>query len=491
MTSTLKVLMVTPELAPFASVGGLGDAVGSLTKALGQNGLDVRVVMPLYGFMSPDEDWVAKEGPMIVNLAGEAFCRVWETGYPGSENVKIYCLEYNKYFQRHEIYTGPWGSHGDNNERFAFLSRAALDLCHFIKWYPDIMHCHDWTTGLVPVFLNTTERETALKNTASVVTIHNLQHQGIFEKGILDFAGLHQTEFRSDSLESLGCVNFLKGGLYHANKITTVSPQYAQEIRTAEFGCGLDPVLNFRGADLIGVLNGIDTQGWNPETDPYLPANYSTRDFSGKAACKEALQRRFGLEVDPHIPIFCAIARLYWQKGIDLLADIIPGLLSEMKIQVLVLGSGEHHIEWYLSDLCNRYPGKVGVYIGYDKALSHLMEAGSDFFVMPSRFEPCGLNQMYSMRYGTVPVARSTGGLVNTIDQYNESDGSGTGFRFEEASCHGLYYSIGWACSTYYDRPQHFLKMRKTCMEKDFSWKTSALHYNDIYNWAISAKRPL
>ncbi|MFW5883725.1 MAG: glycogen synthase, partial [Verrucomicrobiota bacterium] len=371
-----KVLMVAPEVVPLVKVGGLADVVGSLPGALHGLGIEARVVCPLYGSVRPDADWKAHEEPLIVYLGeGPMFCRVWETRLPGAGACRLYFLEHDQLFGRPEVYAGPWGDHADNDRRFTFLSRAAIDLCRYLRWTPDIFHCHDWTTGLLPVYLNTTEAATAEGRAASVMTIHNLQFQGIFRRETLNFAGLPDTVFRADGLESMGYLNMLKGGIYHASKVTTVSPHYAAEIQTPALGCGLHHVLNFRAADLIGVLNGIDEGAWNPATDPKLPANYHSRDLSGKAACKEALQKRLLLDIEPGVPIFGAVGRLYSQKGLDLLVDILGQLANEMQIQVVVLGSGDHETEEGLNAAARRFPGKVGVYIGYDDALAHLIYA--------------------------------------------------------------------------------------------------------------------
>jgi len=481
----MKILMISPEMTPFASVGGLGDVVGALPKELAKKGHDVRVVMPLYGFLEPQcGKWKALETPMEVSLGWgrKEHCRVWEN-FIQEQGVRVYFLEYNKYFHRHEIYTGPWGSHTDNNERFSFLSRAGIDICYFLDWIPDVIHCHDWTTGFVPVYLNTTDRDTPLGNTASVFTIHNLEHQGIFGKEILDFAGIPFSEFRPDSLESVGCVNMLKGALYHATKVTTVSPNYANEIRTSQGGCGLDKVLQFRGADLIGVLNGIDSEYWNPATNKQIPANYSFKNFDGKI-CKQKLQERFGLKQDEKIPIFGVIGRMYQQKAFDLLATIVPRLMAEMHIQIAVLGAGESWLEKAFSDLAGQYPGKIGAYIGYNKELSLLIESGSDFFVMPSRFEPCGLVQMEGMRYGAVAVARATGGLADTIEDFSPETKKGTGFLFEEYDPSSFLVAIIRAWVNWRHR-EAWKQIQKRAMEKDFSWLHSAKEYEKLFKLAL------
>ncbi len=486
----MKILMISPEVAPFSKVGGLGDMAGSLSKELSLMGHDVRVVTPLYGSVKPSAQRRVALEPLIVHLGGfEQYARVWEERIPGAPESKVYFLEHEKYFGRPEIYEGPWGGHGDNCERFTFMSRAAMDLCHALLWYPDVVHCHDWTSALAPAYLNTTERGNDLGQAASVMTIHNLQHQGIFSKESFAMSGLPADLFKADGFEALGNFNMLKGGLYHASKITTVSPNYAREIKSSEYGCGLDGLLRFRAGDLVGVLNGIDTQVWNPQTDSLLPMRYSRFELDGKGYCKEILQTHFDLDRDHTVPIFAAIARLYDQKGLDWLADIAEGLLKNMRLQLVILGAGDSALENRFRELAAYHPGKVGVHIGYDEALSHLIEAGADFFLMPSRFEPCGLNQMYSMAYGTLPIVRATGGLVDTVEQYQENTGQGTGFLFQEPSAHALYYAIGWANSTYYDRPEDFASLRQNAMSRDFSWKRSAAQYEQVYQWARSARR--
>lgn len=482
----MKILMVSPEVAPFSKVGGLGDMVGSLAKALARLGHDVRVVTPLYGCVRPSLERRERLSALEVRLGGghTEGARVWEEPLSPGDTARVYFLEHWGYFGRPEIYAGPWGAHADNSERFTFLSRAALDVCHALQWYPDVVHCHDWTTGFVPVYLNTVDRDTPLGKAASVMTVHNLQHQGIFGRETFGFSGLPWDTFRPDGIEALGNVNMLKGALYHATKITTVSPNYAREIQTGEYGCGLDDVLRFRAGDLVGVVNGIDTEVWNPYRDRSLPLRYHADELEGKNVCKEFLQSHFDLTSDATVPVFAAVARLYDQKGLDLLADIVPALVKDMRLQLVVLGAGDGALENRFRELAAFYPRRVGVHIGYDEALSHLVEAGADFFLMPSRFEPCGLNQMYSMAYGTPPIVRATGGLVDTVEQYQEGQGKGTGFLFEEPSAAALYYTIGWANSTYYDRKDDYVALRKNGMRKDFSWANSARTYEKVYGWA-------
>lgn len=486
----LKILQVAPEITPFAKVGGLADVVGALTKEMSRKGHEVKAICPKYGFMQATHQWEVHAEPFSVKLGAgrESFCRLWRTPYPNTD-ADVILIEYDKYYDRHEVYTGPWGSHRDNNERFVFLSRVAIDYCHAFNWYPDVIQCHDWTTGFVPVYINTTEYGTPLDKAATIFSIHNLQHQGVFGLETLDFAGLPRSVFRPDGVESMGLVNMMKGGLYHATKLTTVSPTYAREIQTPEMGCGLNHTLKYRAADLVGVLNGIDTEEWNPEIDPHIPARYGVDDLAGKAICKAELQKEFGLEQSPNMPVFGVIARLYEQKGLDLLAQIVPQIMDQMAVQLVVLGAGDKRLENAFSHLARRYAGRVGTYIGYNNALAHRVEAGSDFFIMPSRFEPCGLNQLYSMQYGTLPIVRSTGGLVDSVEQYLEGHGIGSGFRFDEVSANALYYTIGWACSTYYDRPEEYRQLQQNAMRQDLCWKRAADTYLKIYQWAMDIRQ--
>lgn len=480
----VKILFITPEVDPIVKVGGLADVVGALPKALALMGHDVRVVCPLYGSIQPKGNWVTHQTPLSVRMGvGDMHARVWETCLPGS-SVPAYFLEHHEFFGRPEVYEGPWGDHKDNPQRFSFLSRAGLQIAYWLDWIPDVVHAHDWATALVPVFQNMLSRHDPLYRAASVLTVHNLQHQGYCDKSILPWSGLPMDLFRPDGLESVGAVNMLKGGLYHATKITTVSPTYAREVQTAEGGAGLEHVLKFRSADLVGVINGIDTDAWDPQRDPYLSEWFSPDNLSGKALCKQALCQRFGLQYDPQIPVFGVVSRLYEQKGLDLLNAIIPRIMEEMRVQFVILGSGDHGLEASFSHYAARYPGRFGTWIGFNNARAHEIYAGCDCFLMPSRFEPCGLGQIYAMRYGTPPVVRATGGLADTVEQYVEGKGTGSGFCFQLATPDALYYTIGWACSTFYDRPEEFRQLQINGMRKNFSWESSAAVYEQVYLWA-------
>ena len=484
----LKILFVTPEVEPFIKVGGLADMVGALPKELAKLGHDVRIVCPAYGSVKQTGAWRARAEPLGVDVGTVTqWARTWETVLPGSA-VPVYFLENNDFFSRPEVYTSPWGACEDNDLRFTFLSRGALALCTQLAWLPDVVHCHDWTTGLVPVMLNTTLRGTPLGTAATVFTIHNLEHQGYCDRRVIEYARLPAGEFRPDSLESVGAVNLMKAGLYHSTKITTVSPTYASEIKTAAGGFGLDAVLRFRAADLVGIVNGIDDESWDPARDPVLPANYSAADLAGKAVCKARLQERFGLEVNPRVPLFGVVTRLAAQKGLDLLAAVLPELMASMQVQLVLLGSGDWRLENTFQQAVSSWRGRVGVHVGFDDKLARLIQAGGDFFIMPSRSEPCGLTQMYAMRYGTLPVVRATGGLVDTVENYAEGQGRGTGFVFHDATAAALYNTLGWACATYYDRPAELAGLQQRAMARDFSWRENAGHYVQVYRWAVESR---
>ena len=484
----MKILFVTPEVEPFVKVGGLADMTGALPKDLARLGHDVRVVCPAYGSIRRDASWRALEAPLGVDVGRESqWARTWETVLPGSR-VPAYFLENHDHFARLEVYTGPWGAHADNDQRYAFLCRGALALCQQLGWIPDVIHCHDWTTGLLPLMLNTTLRHTPIGGAATVFTIHNLEHQGWSPSRVVDFARLPWSEIHRDGLASHGRMNLMKAGLLHATKISTVSPTYAGEIRTADGGFGLEGVLRFRGADLVGILNGIDDESWDPARDRALPANYSAANLAGKAVCKNELQQRLGLAMRPEVPVFGVVSRLATQKGLDLLAEALPAILDRMDIQLVLLGSGDGGLEEAFQRAADRWRGRCGVRIGFDGQLARLIQAGSDFFVMPSRAEPCGLTQMYAMRYGTLPVVRATGGLVDTVQNFVEGGDAGTGFVFHDATPGALADTIGWACATYYDRPREMAALQQRAMAQDFSWRVSADKYVELYEWAVAAR---
>ena len=485
----MKILFVASEVTPMVKVGGLADVIGSLPKELEKFGHDIRVVCPLYGIITKDESWTLHDRTLSVVLDKHNMeTRVWETCLPDS-TVRAYFLDYGPYFDRNYIYDDPSGSYQDNDRRYTFFNRASLNLCNFLDWVPDVIHCHDWATGLIPVYLNTTDADSPLGRAATVLTIHNLQHQGLFSSELIEYTGLPGSVFRADGLESNGSVNLLKGAIYHATKITTVSPNYAREIQFHEHGCGLDEVIKFRAGDLIGVLNGIDTSIWNPRTDRFLPAQYWTRNLKKKLLSKTALQKKLGLEENADSMILGVVSRLYEQKGLDLLSAIVPQLMSNLNIQLALIGTGEASLQDSFRDHTHNYPGRVYAFIGYSDELAHLLTAGADCLIVPSRFEPCGLTQLYAMNYGTPPVVRRTGGLVDTVDSYHERGVKGTGFVFDDPTPDALYDALALACSTYFDQPKEFRSLQLNGLKKDFTWEKSSALYSDIYRWAVETRR--
>ena len=327
-----------------------------------------------------------------------------------------------------------------------------------------------------------------LGGAASVLTIHNIAYQGKYSASNFDYIGLQWSNFTPDKFEDYGSVNFLKGGIVYADVVNTVSPTYADETRTPSLGYGLAPYLNDKGEDYVGILNGVDYTQWNPAVDQLIPAQYSPQEMAGKAVCKAALQQRFALDIDPDVPIVGVVSRLVTQKGLDLLASAIEDTVNDMAVQFVILGSGDKGLEAFYAGLPARYPGRIGSYIGYSNEIAHWIEAGCDFFIMPSIYEPCGLNQIYSLKYGTLPIVRATGGLDDTVQQYDERTGDGDGFKFWEISTEAIYYTAGWAVSTFYDRPQHIAKMVRTAMQRDYSWEKSAAQYVELYARALQNK---
>jgi starch synthase len=483
----LRVLFVASEVAPFRKTGGLADVVGALPKALAERGIDVRVVMPLYSGVRWD-DLERLDGSLVVPMyTGLVRGGVRMGRVPGSD-VRIYFIEHHRFFDRPYLYGPPGDAYDDNLERFSFFSRAAMELCKATGFIPDILHAHDWQTALVPVYTNTVEWGQPLHGAASVFTIHNLAYQGVFAPGGLFITGLGWEHLNSHEFEHFGALNLMKAALAHSTVLSTVSPTYCREIQTPALGYGLDGVLAGRSADLSGILNGIDTNEWNPETDRHLSANYSRADLTNKAECKAALQRELGLAVEPRIPLFGVIGRLTHQKGFDVLAHAMQDLL-EWNLQMVLLGTGDADAEHYFGELSWHRGDKFRAVIGFNDPLAHRIEAGSDFFIMPSRFEPCGLNQMYSLRYGSVPIVRRTGGLADTVENYDEFRDAGTGFCFDDLTVESLRNTIGWALSTYHDRPEHFRNLQSRGMQRDFSWARAAEAYEATYLAAYQRRR--
>lgn len=483
----ISILFVASECARFVKAGGLGDVVAALPAALHALGHDARIVIPRYDVI-PTEGLKRHAAPLGVPLGGgDAWSAVFETRLPGTD-VPVYLLDHQQLFGRGYLYDPPGSVAPDNLVRFGFLSRGALQLCKYLGWTPDVFHVHDWPSALLPVYLNTIESAGPLARAATVLTVHNLAHQAKFHPGALPVVHLPWSEMRPDSLEDFGAVNPLKGGLYHATKLTAVSPRYAAEIQTPEGGAGLDGVMRFRAADLVGILNGIDERVWDPRTDANIAARYDVRDLSGKAACKRALQKEMGLAPRPDVPLLGVVSRLSEQKGTDVLLAALPRIL-DLDTQVVILGSGDLAAEGYLHWRSHHGGERFRAWIGFSEALAHRIEAGADLFLMPSRFEPCGLNQMYSQRYGTLPVVRATGGLDDTVENYDPATGAGTGFKLWDLNADSLVDTVRWAAETYRERPEHFRAMQQRAMRKPFGWDVAARKYADVYAWALAARR--
>ena len=473
----MKIAMIASEVTPFAKTGGLADVISTLTVALERLGHELCVVAPAYRTALEGGFSLRESIKLSVPVAGgREEAAVMETAI--GKDVPVYLIRADKYFDREYLYGTPSGDYPDNSERFVFFSRAALEL---LRHRPvDIVHSHDWQAALAVVFPKTEParyaESTAVK---TVFTIHNLGFQGIFRQSDWPLLDLDAAYFTPQFLEFYGNVNFLKGGLIFADKITTVSPSYAEEIGTAEQGFGLEGVLQQRAADLVGILNGVDYQQWNPWTDPFLKEHYGEHSLTIKRDCKKNLQRGLGLQDKPNGPLIAMISRLTLQKVFDLIEDIFDRLM-ERDVQVVLLGSGEPRFEQFFRAAAARYPGRVAVEIGFNEALAHRIEAGADFFLMPSRYEPCGLNQMFSLRYGTVPIVRAVGGLKDTVQDYDGENQTGTGFVFRPYDSQTMLAAIDRALAVYRDK-KAWTALRRRAMAMDFSWDRSAKLYSSLY----------
>lgn len=484
----MRVIFASSEVVPYSKTGGLGDVAGALPQALSRVGCDISVVTPRY------TGWGKRHGDVVSHQTGEflfddlyvpfahgaKYAAVWRDYRDG---VPIYFIDNAEYFGHGYIY----GSGDHDAERFAFFSRAVLELAKRLGGSPDLIHCHDWQTAFIPAYLATTySQDPYFSRTATLFTIHNLAYQGWFTPNMLDRFGFSWDVFQY-GMEFHQSANAMKGGLYFSNALSTVSPKYAQEIQTPEFGNQLEGLLRWRSHDLIGILNGVDYGEWNPATDRHLAANYSIDNLDGKRECKRDLLQRYHLPVDLDKPVIAIVTRLTVQKGIDLMAHAIWRLLDTGAYFVL-LGSGNRSYEDYFQHVRDTRPHQVGVYFGFNNALSHQVEAGADIFLMPSAYEPCGLNQMYSLKYGTVPIVRGVGGLDDSIQNFEASTQQGNGFKFYEYSADRLVEKIYESLMVYYDQDV-WRRLMRNGMRADFSWDRAAHNYLHAYHRIVGARR--
>lgn len=481
----MNILFVSSEVVPFAKTGGLADVAGALPVALQKRGHDVRVVTPKYK-MTDDvkfqlQPFIETLGVPISNRIEQCAILAGRLG----DQVPVYFVKNDMYFQRDQLYGDSQGDYPDNAERFVYFSRSVLEICKHLQFIPDIVHCNDWQTGLIPLYLRQFYRQTPLfAHTASVFTIHNLGYQGLFWHYDMHLTGLGWEFFTPEGLEYYGKINLMKGGLLYADILSTVSQTYSEEIRTKEYGHGLEGVIQSRAKDLSGIVNGIDYAIWNPATDPFIAAHYSPQDLTGKAACKQELLATFGLPVNQAVPVIGAISRLDDQKGFDLIAEIIDDLMK-LDLYFILLGTGHEKYHKLFRHVGEKYPQKAGIRIAYDNAIAHKIEAGADMFLMPSRYEPCGLNQLYSLKYGTVPIVRATGGLNDTIQPFAPEAAAGTGIKFKAYKAADLFSTIKAALAAHQDQKTWKALMLRG-MAADFSWDFSAQEYEKLYRKAAA-----
>lgn len=485
--SPLKICLVSSEVAPLAKTGGLADVVAALGAELARRGHDVRVFMPLYRRIR-EADQPLVPAPGMGNLTVSLG--------PHSGRISVYntviertglivsCIDCPELYDREGIYTAD----ADEHLRFALLARGSLAACQATAWAPDIVHCNDWHAGLLPLYLKLLSSwEELFANTRTALTIHNIGYQGVVGAEAIHDLGLDDARhlLHQEDLAA-GKINFLKTGLLYADAITTVSRTYAEEIQTEELGMGLDGLLRERASRLVGIVNGVDYGEWSPEQDTLIPANFSARDLSGKLENKRTLLESLGLAPGDDVPVFGIVSRLVFQKGFELLFEPLAEMLAGRDVRVTVLGSGEAKYEEAFAALQRRFPGRMCFYRGYDNKLAHLIEAGCDAFLMPSKYEPCGLNQMYSLRYGTIPIVRRTGGLADTVQLYQRDTGEGTGIVFEHFDADAVRWALAYALELWADRPA-WERMQSNAMAQDFSWERQTGTYEELYHRLLAA----
>lgn len=485
MSKALNILFVTSEAEPFAKTGGLADVSGALPQIIRELGHEIRIMMPRYGNISERKfklHDVIRLREIPIPIANTVKIGHVNSSFISSlkAKVQVYFLANKEMYDRAGLYSDPNAKkdYADNDDRFIFFCRGVLETLKKLGWQPDVIHCNDWQTGLIPAYLKTIYKDDPFfKDVKTIFTIHNLGYQGAFPDTSFDKTQLPGDTFTPEGVECYGKLNFMKSGLVYADIITTVSEKYAEEITTSEYGAGLDGVLKKRKKNLLGLLNGIDYSVWNPETDTFIESRYDLKSIEAKEENKIALLNRFGLEYKEGVPVIGLISRLVDQKGIDLITEIADQLMK-MDLQFVMIGAGEKQYHEFFEHMRKKYPKKAGIMFGMDEEIAHMIEAGSDMYLMPSRYEPCGLNQLYSLKYGTVPIVRATGGLDDTIQDVK--GGNGTGFKFKNYDSKELLKTIQRAVKTYGDK-KTWQKIMRNGMAKDFSWESSAKKYINLY----------
>jgi starch synthase len=492
MEKPLRVLLATPEAVPFAKTGGLADVAGALPKFLRSLGCEVKLVMPYYRMVRESGLPLEYLGEEIeIPMSDETVTADIYQGHLTPE-IPVYFIGREEYFDRAYLYNTPKGDYFDNAERFIFFSKAVLILLQHMPLPCDIIHVNEWQTGLIPAYLKSIYQQNPFfSRTATVFTIHNIAYQGIFRKEKFSLTGLPSSLYSPEGIEFWERINLMKSGIVYSDVINTVSRKYSEEIQTPEFGYGLEGILRKRKHDLYGILNGVDYHDWNPAQDSHLVAHYDLTDLTGKEKCKKDLLREFNLPSSlERLPLLGMISRLADQKGFDLLAEILDQLFT-LDVGFVLLGTGEKKYHDLFAEAARKYPQKAGFRIAYDDELAHKIEAGVDFFLMPSKYEPCGLNQIYSLKYGTIPIVRATGGLDDTIVDYNPATKKGTGFKFKRYDAEEFFDQIKRALEIY-RQPTHWKQLLRNAMSSDFSWQRSAEAYIQLYQKALAKRnRPV
>jgi len=483
----VKILYVSSEVVPFAKTGGLADVAGALPRALAEQGHDIRIAMPQYGSMDVDQYPLSPIlGEINVHFHNETLGAAVNSAVLPDSEIPVYFIRNDPYFNRKGLYNEKGVDYPDNARRFAFFCMATLWMLRALDWKPDVIHTNDWQSALIPTYLKyhpDLKTDDFYSGIKVLYTIHNLAYQGSFDREILKTIGLGWEVYTLEGMEFYGNINLMKAGIVFSDEISTVSETYAREIQQEEYGCGLDGVLRARRDQLTGIMNGIDYTVWNPHVDQLIPVKFSPRSMGGKTRCKKALQKKNNLPVNKEIPIIGMISRLADQKGFDLISGIVDEMMK-LNLQFVLLGTGEPKYHDMFEKIKTRYPEKAGINLTFNNRLAHEIEAGSDMFLMPSRYEPCGLNQLYSLKYGTVPIVRKTGGLADSITDAAPDSvkaGKGTGFVFEEYSSKALLDAIKRAVDLFHNDKKYWKKLRSNGMAADYSWGASAKKYETLY----------